>query len=154
MMLRRLFRRRQRGQALVEWTLVLPIFLLFAMACLQFTVIWWAYISTTNVVRDGTRWLAVHPHTTDAAFSTMMTTSRLPANVLAANLTLTPLPACAALVSGRCTARTTGVQLSVTATYNISSLLFLGSQFGWSPWTITIPSTLPAITMYMPVEPA
>ncbi|MFN0072946.1 MAG: TadE/TadG family type IV pilus assembly protein, partial [Chloroflexota bacterium] len=34
--------RRQPGQALVEWTLVMPLFLLFAVACFQFTVIWWA----------------------------------------------------------------------------------------------------------------
>jgi Flp pilus assembly protein TadG len=143
---------KQKGQALVEWTLVMPIFLLFAVACFQFTVIWWAYISTSNVVRDGTRWLAVHPHTTDSTFTTMMH-SRLPSNLTAANLTLTTSPACASLSSGVCVGRTTGAQLSVTGTYNISGILFLPSQFGWEPWRIQIPTSLPPFTMYMPVEP-
>jgi hypothetical protein len=43
--------------------------------------------------------------------------------------------------------------LSVTGTYNIAGVLFLPSQFGWDPWKIQIPSSLPPFTMYMPVEP-
>src|SRR5690348_8020125 len=97
-------RSRQKGQALVEWTLVLPIFLLFTLACLQFTIIWWAYISVTNVTRDGMRWLAVHPHTTDTTFVTMMNT-RLPSNLSSANLTLVTSPTCASLTNGYCTSR-------------------------------------------------
>jgi hypothetical protein len=78
---------------------------------------------------------------------------RLPSNLTAANLTLTTSPTCANLVSNVCTGRTTGSQLQVSGTYNISGLLFLPSQFGWDPWKIQIPTTLPAFTMFMPVEP-
>jgi len=51
-------RRRSLGQGLVEFALVLPIFLLFVGGIIQFGVIFWAQNTLTQVVRDTGRWAA------------------------------------------------------------------------------------------------
>ena len=50
--------RRPRGQSLVEFALVLPIYVLVVGAIIQFGVIFWAQNTLTQVVRDTGRWAA------------------------------------------------------------------------------------------------
>lgn len=147
----RLFARSQ-GQVYVELALVLPIFTVLVFGCLQFALIFNTYLSVMNVTRDYTRWLVTHPHTTDAAARAQLDT-RLPNQVSAANLTTTVTPSCSALVSGQCSGRTLGTQLTVTASYDITGLLFLPSTFNLAGQVIAIPSTLPAYSLTMLVEP-
>ena len=52
--------RRQRGQALVEMALVLPIFLILVMGIVDFGLGLRAWISITNSAREGARLAAVH----------------------------------------------------------------------------------------------
>lgn len=47
-----------RGQALVEFALVLPILALILLGIMQFGLLFWAQITLTQVARDTGRWAA------------------------------------------------------------------------------------------------
>ena len=51
--LRRHLRTRSRGQSLVEFALILPLFLIFVAACLDLGRVFYANISLTNAAREG-----------------------------------------------------------------------------------------------------
>src|SRR5215212_9843282 len=51
--LRRHIRTRSRGQSLVEFALLLPVFLLFVSACLDLGRVFYANISLNNAAREG-----------------------------------------------------------------------------------------------------
>ena len=104
-----LARRKQRGQTVLELAVFLPLLLVFGLACIQFAVIFAAYMNVIQVTRDATRWVAVHPHVIDSTTEASIR-SRLPAGVSSGALTLAFSPACTALSSGKCTARTSGAQ--------------------------------------------
>ncbi len=48
-------RRRERGQSLVEFALVLPIFLIITLAAIDFGWALRAYVISTNAAREGAR---------------------------------------------------------------------------------------------------
>jgi Flp pilus assembly protein TadG len=151
----------QRGQSVVELAIFMPLILVFSLACIQFAVLFIAYVNVLNVTRDAARWVAIHPHVVDGTQSDTSSSgttiglikSRLPAGLTSSNLNLTFTPACASLTSGKCSGRDAGVQISATSTYTITSLLFLPSTFGWGSWQVAVPQTLPSYTIYMQVEP-
>ena len=74
-------RRRARGQALAEFALVLPIFLLIFFAIVQLGILLSAHIGLTNAVREVARF-----------GSTVPTTDGAPADNVAAYLTEQALP--------------------------------------------------------------
>jgi len=49
---------RSRGQSLAEFALVAPVLLLILAAIIQFSLIFWAQNTLTQVVRDTGRWAA------------------------------------------------------------------------------------------------
>ena len=51
-------RKRARGQSLVEFAIVFPVFMLIFFAIVQFGLIFWAQNTLTQVVRDTGRWAA------------------------------------------------------------------------------------------------
>jgi Flp pilus assembly protein TadG len=51
--------RRELGQALVEFSLVFPIFLIILMSIVDFGWAFRGYIVTTNAAREGARWAIV-----------------------------------------------------------------------------------------------
>jgi hypothetical protein len=53
-------RKRENGQSLVEFTLVIPIFLLVLFAIVDFGMAFHAWITVTNSAREGGRLGAVH----------------------------------------------------------------------------------------------
>lgn len=137
----------------MELALFLPILLTFSLACIQFAIIFTAYVNVINATRDAARWVSVHPHVLDSS-SDATVRARLPNGISSAALTLAFNPPCTSLSDGKCTARTPGAQLSVASTYNIASHLFLPSSLGWGPLTVAIPTTLPTYTIFMQVEPS
>jgi Flp pilus assembly protein TadG len=145
--------RSLRGAALMEMALFLPLMLVFGLACLQFAIIFTAYLNMVNVTRDAARWVTIHPHVIDASTVTTVKT-RLPAAMTANALTLTFSPACGALSSGKCTGRTTGTRIEARATYTITSHLFLPASFGFGSIVVAIPTTLPSYSIFMQVEPS
>lgn len=147
------FGRSQRGQSLVELAVFMPLVGFFGLACVQFAVLFIAYINVMNTTRDAARWIAVHPHATDTTNLTLVR-NRLPQSISSAALTMVVTPACTSLTSGKCSNRTTGAQLSVASTYNIAQHLFLPTSFGYGSMVITVPTTLPTYTIFMQVEPS
>lgn len=53
-----LLRRRRKGQALVEFAIILPLLLLLVGGIIQFGVLFWAQNTLTQVTRDTGRWAA------------------------------------------------------------------------------------------------
>jgi Flp pilus assembly protein TadG len=145
--------RRAAGQSLVELALILPLLLLFGLACIQFALIFRTYDDMVNVTRDAARWVSVHAQNTDTTTRAAIDL-RLPASIATGRLTMTFSPPCASLSGTVCTGRTTGAQISVTSTYDITDVLFLPATLGTGAWTIRIPTTLPSYTIFMQVEPS
>lgn len=139
------------GQAIVELALTLPVILLVILPAFQFGVLFFAYLSMMSATWDTARWLSVHPHTTDDALRTAVS-SRLPPNIDAAKLTFSLSPACSGLSDGRCAGRDLSERLSVTLSYNASSLFFLPSQFGCCGATAQLPTSLPPYTIQVVVD--
>lgn len=59
-------RARERGQALVEFAVVLPVFMLLVAAMIQFGVILWGQNTLNQVVRDAGRFAATTCSVSDA----------------------------------------------------------------------------------------
>ena len=53
--------RDTRGQALVEFALVLPLLILILMGVMQFGLLFWTQITLTQIARDTGRWVASQP---------------------------------------------------------------------------------------------
>lgn len=145
-------RGRQRGQSVLELAIFMPLILVFGLACIQFAIVFIAYINVLNVTRDAARWVAVHPHVIDTSTVTTVK-SRLPSGITGANLTIAFTPACSSLTSGKCTGRDPGTQIRATSTYTITPHLFLPTTLGWGSWVVAIPQTLPSYSIFMQVEP-
>jgi len=54
-------RRRERGQELVEFALILPLLLLLMVGIFEFGYVVFAYNTLSNAVREGARYGSVHP---------------------------------------------------------------------------------------------
>jgi Flp pilus assembly protein TadG len=70
--------RRQSGQALVEFALTMPLFVMFVFVVIELALVFVAYYSETRMARETARYLAVHSRLTDDAAS--RPTSCLPAS--------------------------------------------------------------------------
>jgi Flp pilus assembly protein TadG len=145
-------RRGQEGQSLVELALYLPIMVAFIFTCFQLAIIFYDYLSVMNAARDIGRWLVVHPHTLDSAAIAAIR-GRLPTNLDSGSLNIAVSPTCTALTAGKCPSRAVDARLAVTFTYDVRSHLFLPTTYGIGALQVTFPTTLPAYTLYMVVEP-
>ena len=81
--------RNERGQALVEFALVLPIFCLLPFAILQLGVVFRDYITLTDAVRAGARKGAVARFETNPAGATVAAVKASGANLDQAKLGVT-----------------------------------------------------------------
>jgi hypothetical protein len=150
----------KRAQALVELALVMPILVGIVAVLFQFGILFIAYLAMVHETRDIGRYVAVHPDPIDGASCATVGSSwkqvcdNAPAVIDSTRVTPTFLPACAALATGRCTARVTGTQQKITLAYNASNLFFLPTTFRLGGFlTVAIPTTLPAYDYYVMVEP-
>lgn len=80
-------RRRSRGQSLVEFALVFPVFIAIVGAIIQFGMIFWAQNTLTQVVRDTGRWEATQ-QTTPCDSATGQSNLGTQADSIAANAAL------------------------------------------------------------------
>ena len=133
--------------------LLMPFLVLFGLVCVQFAVLYLAYMSVVTATRDAARWTSVHPHALDST-TVAQVNARLPTNLNSARLTIAITPACTTLVSGKCSARTPGAQLEVTLTYDVTDILFLPATINLPGFSASIPRTLPAYSMFVQVEPS
>ncbi len=144
-------RRRERGQSLVEFALYLPFFLGFVLVSFQIAVVLMAYLSLLNGGRDVGRWLALHPHTTDAD-ALVALRARLPGDLVPGDLNATFSPPCPVLSAGRCPDRAIGSTLGVTLTYDAQSHFFIPTAYSTGVIGAPIPTVLPAYSLFLIVE--
>lgn len=87
-------KRREKGQSLVEFTMVFPIFLLIVFAIVDFGMGLRTWISVTNSAREGARYAAVTCATNSANVANVMTRVADTSGgiVSASNVTVTNCP--------------------------------------------------------------
>jgi hypothetical protein len=139
-------KRNDEGQSIIELAIMLPFMAYFVMTVLQLALVAFTYIGVTTATREGIRWVAIHPDTTDAA-ATATIKAGLPPTLNQAKVTVVVTPACTVLdpLSGKCPNRLPGSQLSVTLSYDASSLVLFPGVYA--------PALSPTYTMYMRAEP-
>jgi Flp pilus assembly protein TadG len=142
----------RRGQALVEMALLIPLMIILLLGCLQFGLLFQAYLSTMNATRDAARWLVVNPHQTDTTATTTLL-ARLPSNLQSAHMTIGITPTCAVLTASKCSGRTTGTTLTVTMTYDAAQMLFVPNPLHFLGYSVAMPTSLPAYSISMGIEP-
>lgn len=114
---------RKRGQALVEFALVLPLLLILTMMIIQYGIIFNTTIGLTNLSREGARFAATAPGS-DSLIKTRIQ-NVLPPNIRYSDLTITISP------SETSDDRKTGSRALITVqiSYDMSKKLFLPSTF-------------------------
>ena len=163
-------RRRARGQAIVEFALTLPMFVLVLMVTFQLGLLFIAYYSETRMARETARWAAVNSKTSDDAAladhvnSTMLPglvggtpnvvvgTASVDATATVGKMTVRYTPC--VISGGICTRtnRVSGATLYVDMSYDVSNVLFLPSTWRLGSLVVKIPTALPAYRVYMMVE--
>lgn len=139
------------GQAMVEFALTMPIFLLWLFVTIQLSLMAVQSYSVVQVTRESARWLATRPDTTDTAVR-----DHIRANALSLDpnrfYTLDPLPACPSLSGGRCPGRSPGSVITLVIHYDARNLIFLPTTYGYSGVSVTLPSDLPPYRVSVMVE--
>ncbi|MEX1172418.1 MAG: TadE family protein [Chloroflexota bacterium] len=115
-----------RGQSLVEFAIILPLFLLIFLGIIQLGVLFSAHIGLINGVREAARYGSLSPTTASnqtangTAVNNHLTSTVLPTSVIAyssANLKSSSVTYCAYQNPGSVSPATHSVRLTVTATY-------------------------------------
>lgn len=81
-----LLSKKKKGQALVEFALILPILLLILMGIIQFGLVINAYLTISNVSREGARAAAVGTSYTDVDSLIISSAPNLDSNKLTINI--------------------------------------------------------------------
>ena len=127
-MVRRLFRdrssaaprERSRGQSLVEFALVVPVFLMIAFGTIDFGLAFDASMVITNAAREGAREGVTNPSTSAVTARVREVAGRL--NNSALTITVACRTTSGASCSGGVGGATTGNTLLVTVNYSYSML--------------------------------
>lgn len=98
--------RNQKGQSLVEFSIILPLLLLIIMGIVEFGMMLNSYLTLNNAARDGARYGVIG--NSNAQIQSMITSSSPSLN--SADLTITITPADGSRISGN--------TLTVNLTYN------------------------------------
>src|SRR5579862_5873532 len=119
---------RSRGQALVEFAIVLPVFLLVLFGLIEFGYMLYSQTTVSNAAREAARAAVVDPdactipvlaNATARGAATGLTSSFISVNVPA-------IPSCATAPQG------TPVSITVNYTYHTFFPLFFGATFNLS----------------------
>jgi len=122
---------KNRGQALVEFALVLPVLLILTMFIIQYGIIFYTAIGLTNLSREGARFAATAPTSSDSSQPDKDILQRMK-DVLPANIAWSDVaPPNTVISANPSTSRYTnsGGLITVTITYNMKKKLFLPSTF-------------------------
>ncbi|MFQ5944666.1 MAG: TadE/TadG family type IV pilus assembly protein [Anaerolineae bacterium] len=143
---------REQGQALVEFSLVLPILVFFIFMALQVAIILGGYVSVIQLARHSARYVAVHPEMYDNEILSQAIEPNTPSN-LDYNDFVTITIDTGVCDSGDssttpCADRTSGDPVTVALQYDAADLLFLPTTF----FGFTIQTTLPNLSATMVVE--
>jgi Flp pilus assembly protein TadG len=170
---------REKGQALVEFAITLPLFMLLILVTIELSLAFVSYYNETQMARDTSRWLSVHSRlTNDQEFAVEVNNRMLPqpssvAPILTRTGTATiatqyqvgnmyvDFSACMPYLdvtnpagTGVCTNldRVAGGTLSVQISYQTLPLLFLPTTFRLGSLVVRLPSAMPAYKVWSMVE--
>lgn len=115
---------KNRGQALVEMALVIPILILLVFGMMDFGRVFNAYLVTTQASREGARSAVLNK--TDSEILDAVTAAGKTIDLVPADVTVTPAYP-----------RTRGVPVTVTVTKNIPILTPKLSQFINTTYTVS-----------------
>ncbi len=62
------FKRKERGQSLVEFALILPVLLIILAGVLDLGRLYYAYVAVTDAAAEGAAYAAIHPDDADQIF--------------------------------------------------------------------------------------
>lgn len=129
-----------RGQAMIEFALVMPILMLVIFVFLQLGILLNNYLILNHLAREGARYAAVNSdYDSD---TTTYVQSIIPSMINQNNLTIAVSPS-----EGDST-RTRGNPITVTLTYDFSDNIFLPTTF----FNFQLPTTFPTISAAMVIE--
>jgi Flp pilus assembly protein TadG len=139
---------RRRGQGLVEFALVFPLFLFWLLVSIQHGLIAFQQYSLMAVTQDTARWLSIRPDKTDAE---ALAQARSVAYSLDSSriTSLVTNPSCATAPCDR----SIGDALTVTVTYDVSSWVFLPTTLSFGGGlTFAVQTTLPPYSVTAMIE--
>lgn len=87
-MLRRWLCRRESGQELVEYAMILPLLLLLLLGIIEFSIIIFSYDTIANAAREGAR-VAIIPAASDAEVMAAVLSRALALNLTSDEVTIT-----------------------------------------------------------------
>ncbi len=124
--------RCRSGQTLVEFALILPIFLLLMLGVVQMVIVGGAALAVNQAAVACARYASLNPNANQATVASYLTSTASP---LISDAGLQPVVLAPINVP-----RTTGSAVTVTVTYKLQSKLFLGTTF----FGVTFPSQVSA----------
>lgn len=142
----------KKGQSLVEFALIIPIFLLIVFAIIQFAIILSTYLSLTNLSREGARYSAINYTQTDTVVAnyirgnpaTNYTGGINPSNLWGGDFTSVSIsPAYGS------STRIRGNTITVSLQYDLRGekpKILLPTNFGFGSLRITFPTAISSAT--------
>lgn len=111
----------KRGQTLVEFAFILPLFLLLMLGVIQMIIVGGAALAVSQAAITCARYASLNPTYTSSEINSYLQSSASP---LINDSGLAPL-----VLSPTSVPRRSGTAVSVTVSYNLANKLFLGSSF-------------------------
>ena len=127
------------GQTLVEFALIIPIFLLLMLGVVQMVVVGGAALAVNQAAISCARYASLNPSFAQSSVGTYLASTASP---LISDSGLQPV-----VLSPTAVPRATGTAVTVTVSYNLQTKLFLGTTF----FGVTFPSQL-SVTQTMASE--
>lgn len=118
--------KNNRGQALVEFALMLPIFIILLMAIIDFGRVIHEYLVVSTAAHEGARSMAIWDSEATARTSVMRVASSLPTSGGTVNI-----------VINTAEPRTTGAPVEVRVSHNVRIFTPLIQKFLPDPFTVT-----------------
>ena len=109
-------RRRTAGQSLVEFALIVPVFMLIAFGIFDFGLAFDSSLTISNAAREGARYGATYPDTTAITNRVKTVAGRL--NDARLTVTVSCKTSTGAACSGGMAGATTGTTVVVSVTYS------------------------------------
>jgi hypothetical protein len=144
----------QRGQTLLEFAVTTTIVVVLLFSVLQLSLIVVQQYGASQVARQTARWLAVRIDTIDADAVAQARTyaTDLPGLGATGMTGVTISPSCTTLSGGKCSGRSSGDAVTVTVTTSLAPVMFLPTTYGWAPYQLRFPASLPAISYTVLLE--
>jgi Flp pilus assembly protein TadG len=144
----------QSGAATVEYAMTVSLWLFWILVSLQLALLVVQYNSVMQVARDTARWAAIRPDSSDDTIVThaYSASDGLPGAGASGFSSVVVSPSCPTPVAGHCSNRVSGQVLTVSITPNLSGTLFVPTSFRVGPYTLSLPTTLPAYNVTVMIE--